>query len=160
MTNRTIQVHGQVTNDGNPSTGLITATLNGNIVFSGSVPTADPSILFSFDVDMALDGSIPMSCNIQNCDVVFGQMLVNYCLEGYTGEPPVPVSSGPNGFLDTSPGVDSRANVTCTGAAYCSPPPPTPRPDGADGTWSWSVDTNPDTTATFSYNLQIVAGTE
>lgn len=167
MTNRTVQVYGQATKNGNPTTGNITATLNGNTVFSGSVPASiAPSILFSFEVDMALEGSIPMTVTIENCDVYMGGMLVNYCNEGAVEPIPTPptpptyISSGPTVFLDTASGQDSRANVTCTGAAYCSPPPPVPRPEGSQGTWGWQVDTNGSTPAVFSYDLQITAGVE
>ena len=164
MTNRTVQVFGQVSKNGNPATGLITATLNGNTVFSGSVPVSiSPAILFTFEVDMALAGSIPMSVTIENCDVYMGSILANYTNLGPVEPPTIPstyISSGPTEFFDTAPGLDSRANVTCTGAVYCSPPPPDPRPEGAEGTWGWQVDTATDTPAIFSYDLQIVAGVE
>ena len=164
MTNRTVEITGSVSNDGNPSTGLITATLNGATVFSGTVPSAgNPTVLFTFEVDMALAGSIPMSLTIENCDVYMGGILANYNNLGQVDPPTTPptyISSGPTGFLDTDPNADSRANVTCTGAAYCSPPPPDPRPEGQGGTWGWTVDPATGTPALFSYDLQIVAGAE
>ena len=164
MTNRTVQVLGQATKNGNPATGLITATLNGVTVFSGSVPTvSNPGVLFTFEMDMATEGSIPMSLNIQDCDVYMSGILANYANLGPVTPlttPPTYLSSGVDGYLDTAPGVDSRANVTCTGATYCSPPPPDPRPDGTQGTWGWTVDTAAGTPAIFSYDLQVVAGVE
>ena len=164
MTNRTVQVLGQATKNGNPVIGQITATLNGNTVFSGSVPASiAPAILFTFEVDMALEGSIPMVVTIENCDVYMSGILANYANLGPVEPPTDPItynSSGPTEFLDTAPGQDSRANVTCTGAAYCSPPPPDPRPEGAPGTWGWQVDTNGSTPAVFSSDLQITAGAE
>lgn len=162
MTTRTVQMFGNASKDGNPGTGTITATLNGNTVFSGSIP-ANPGLLFTFEVDMDLAGSLPMSLSIEGCDVYMSGILVNYCLAGTVEPPTIPptyISTGPTGFLDTAPGEDSRANVTCTGAAYCSPPPPDPRPSGATGTWGWQVDTKTDTPAIFSYDLQLVAGVE
>jgi hypothetical protein len=164
MTNRTVEINGSVTVDGNPSTGFITATLNGTTVFSGSVPTAgNPTVLFTFEVDMALAGSIPMSLTIENCNVYMSGILANYTNLGPVIPPTDPVtysSSGPTGYLDTDPGTDSRANVSCTGAAYCSPAPPDPRPEGTQGTWGWTVDTATGTPAIFSYDLQIIAGVE
>ena len=88
MANRTVQILGQGYGS---SPAEITVTSNGNIVFSGTVNTADqplpvlpdPSVqltnvLCSFEIDMAFTGQIPMSCTVSSGTVIFADILANY----------------------------------------------------------------------------------
>jgi len=70
----------------------ITATANGNAVFSGPVTTLDEPVwtsnfsekiesqaeLFSFEIDTSFSGNIPMTCGVTTGTVIFGQMFANY----------------------------------------------------------------------------------
>ena len=173
MTDRTIQFWGQGFNTTLDGYGAavpctITATLNGNTVFSGAVPTiagpdysdspVDQSLLFTATVPMDLEGSIPMTLTITGSDVYLKQILVNYCKNSNLVDPSVWTTSGPDGFQPTSL-TDSRSNVVCTGATYMNEPPPEPRPTGGEGTWGWEVETS-GSPAVFSYDLNLIRGSD
>jgi hypothetical protein len=89
MTIRTIQIFGQ---GYGASPAQITATANGNTVFSSTVPTVDqplPSlpnpalidtmaVLFTLETDTAFTGAIPMTCAVESGTVIFARILANY----------------------------------------------------------------------------------
>jgi hypothetical protein len=69
----------------------ITVTANGNTVFSGAVSTLDqppPTLpdyslpdtvtLFTFEIDQTFVGQIPMTCEVTQGLVIFGEILANY----------------------------------------------------------------------------------
>jgi hypothetical protein len=91
MANRTIQFWGQ----GYAATGTepitITANLNGNVVYTGTIPTlytsdvsrvpSDQVIVFTVDVPMDYAGTFPMSISLDNpvgVDAYFEQIVANY----------------------------------------------------------------------------------
>ena len=91
MANRTIQFWGQ----GYAPTGtepiVITANLNGNVVYTGTIPTlytsdvsrvpADQVIVFTVDVPVDYAGTFPMSISLDNpvgVDTFFEQIVANY----------------------------------------------------------------------------------
>jgi len=91
MANRTIQFLG----NGYAPTGtepiVITATLNGNVVYTGNIPTlytsdvsrapADQVVLFTFEVPINFAGTQPMSISLDNpvgVSTFFEQIMSNY----------------------------------------------------------------------------------
>jgi hypothetical protein len=93
MANRTIQFWGQ----GYAPTGtdpiVITATLNGNVVYTGNIPTlytldvsrlpADQVLLFTCELPMEYAGTFPMSILLNSpvgVDAFFEQVLSNYMM--------------------------------------------------------------------------------
>lgn len=89
MTLRTVQIKGMGFG-ANPAE--ISVTLNGNVIFSGTVTTQDSApwplpnldligqeqVLCSFTVPMETAGEIPMSCTVNNGTVIFGSIEANY----------------------------------------------------------------------------------
>ena len=170
MTNRTVQFWGQGYSTP-PAVGLaltpctITATVDGNVVFSGVVPTSestdilrlptDQQVLFTFEIPLVTTGNaytIPVSLDITGDDLYLEQILVNYCNIGNN------VSSGPTGF-DVISSTDARSNVVITNATF-SNPPPDPRPTGTEGTWGWEIETAPGQTSTMTFDMNTDPGLE
>lgn len=74
------------------SPASITVTANGDQIFSGTVTTVDQPVpvlpnfeltpdqvtLFTFEIDTAFSGQIPMTCTVNNGTVIFGEVLANY----------------------------------------------------------------------------------
>jgi len=74
------------------SPATVTATANGTQIFSGTVTTvdqpvpalpnlaleADQVVLFTYEIDTAFTGEIPMTCAITNGTVIFSEILANY----------------------------------------------------------------------------------
>lgn len=171
MTTRTVQFWGQ--GYSTPAVGLaftpcnITATVDGNQVFSGPVPTVegtdiarlpgDQQILFTFEIPLVTGNvtyTLPVSLDITGDDIYLEQILINYCtLIGGT-------SSGPTGFGITTMGGDPRANVVVTGATYVSPTPTEPRDPASEGTWGWEIETADGTTSNMTFDMIVHAGKE
>jgi hypothetical protein len=99
MTNRTIYVIGQ---GYSPTPVSIVATLDGNVVQNGTIPTVDQDIsvsqlpgntelqqqmlatktaLFSFEKDIAYNGTTPVTIEVTGGPVWFGAVLSNYVLD-------------------------------------------------------------------------------
>ena len=97
MTTRTVQFWGQGYSTP-PAAGLtltpctITATVSGNVVFSGAIPTTessdilrlptDQTILFTFEIPLVTTGSaytVPVSLDITGDDLYLEQITANYC---------------------------------------------------------------------------------
>ena len=86
MANRTVQLLGQ---GYGASPAEITVTVNGNIVFSGTVNTVDQPLpaqptsvmltdtLCVFELDGAITGEIPMTCAVSSGTVIFTKILSN-----------------------------------------------------------------------------------
>jgi hypothetical protein len=126
MANRTIQLQGL--SYGAVPSG-ITATLNGNVVFSGTVttndqpvpPLPDPSLqsqvytLFSFDIDVAVTGNVVMTCQVTEGTVVFSNILSNYARIAN------PVYTSEQLAIVTSP-TSSQADKVAIWTALANPP--------------------------------------
>jgi hypothetical protein len=116
----------------------ITATLGGNTVFSGSIPTvhnsgdilylpADQQLLFTCEVDETLDTTVPMTVTVTAGDAVaLEQVLSN--LNNQAGNVDT--------FLTMGDSSQRRLNVIINGV---SEDPPTPRPTEAAGEWLWVI---------------------
>jgi len=99
MTNRTIYLIGQ---GYSPTPVSIVATLDGNVVHNGTIPTVDQHIsvshlpgntelqqqmmatktaLFSFEKDIAYSGTIPVTIEVTGGPVWFGVLLSNYVVD-------------------------------------------------------------------------------
>lgn len=174
MTNRTVQFYGQGYSTP-PAVGValtpctITATVSGNVVFSGAIPTLESSdilrqpgeqeVLFTFEIPMvaantanASPYTLPVSLAITGDDVYLEQINANYCNNlGNT--------TGPTGFAAIS-SVDARSNVVITNALYNNPPPD-PRPPGyPTGTWGWEIEVAPGQTSTMTFDMNVLPGLE
>jgi hypothetical protein len=89
MTLRTVQINGMGFGS---SPAEISVTLDGNVVFSGTVTTQDnlpwampdldlinqEVVLCSFTVPMETAGEVPMVCTVNNGTVIFGTITANY----------------------------------------------------------------------------------
>ena len=89
MAIRTIQILGMGFGS---SPASVTASVNGTQVFTGTVTTVNqpvPSMpnfalvpdqvtLFTFEVDTTFTGTVPMTCNVYNGSVIFGEVFGNY----------------------------------------------------------------------------------
>ena len=170
MTTRTVQFWGQGYSIPIEGLGLtpntITATVGGNVVFSGAIPTTyssdvlrlptEQQILFTFEIPLVTGNvaeyTLPVSLAITGDDVYLEQIDANY--NNNSGN-----TSGPTGFGPISPG-DARSNVVITNATYSSAQPPDPRPDSAEGTWGWEIETAPGQTATMTFDMNVQPGLE
>ena len=172
MTNRTVQFWGQGYSTP-PAEGLsftpcnITATVDGNRVFSGTIPTiegtdigrlpSDQTILFTFEIPLVTGNTayvLPVSLDITGDDVYLEQILINYCQQAGN------TSSGPTGFGTITTGEDPRANVVVTGATFVNPAPTEPREPGASGTWGWEIETAAGTTSNMAFDMIVHPGKE
>ena len=161
MQKRTIRVLGW---GANTQPSQLTATLDGDTVFSGSVSlepktSANDSvetapILFSFELPLEFAGVKRMKIiNNGSNSIEFGQVIANYTL--YT-IPTTQIESGPFEFLDIGQidehgARDPRTNVVIDGRAQ------TPNRNGVHmGTWHWTI--GPD--STFEHDLVISAGVD
>lgn len=162
MYNRTVRVFGQ----GFGSTpASITATLNGNVVFNGEIPTVDepptvsienPPILFEFEVPLNTNGNIPQTITINNGTVVFAGISANY--NQLPSDPAAPtvfasISWRANYKANPQPGdilgVDPRANPKIDGVLVT----PTPYTQEGSVCW-WTISQG----SVFEYDLVVVPG--
>lgn len=167
MTIRTVQFLGQGYADSGSDPVTITATLGGNTVFSGTIPTLyttdiDRSataqvVLFTCELPMDYIGTTPMSIDLDSpvgVSVFFEQILSNYMptLANVAGNITV-VSSGPDTFVSIDGSNDPRSNVVINGEAVTRDVTP-------PGTWGWEVAFLAEDSGTFSYDLTVIAGLE
>jgi len=126
MAIRTVQILGMGFG-ANPT--QITATANGTQVFSGTVTTVnqpapampnfalvpDQVVMFSFEIDTAFTGLIPMTCTVDSGTVIFGEILANYIAV------PNPVYSSEQLAVITDPAVPFSQKLTIY-TAVANPP--------------------------------------
>lgn len=149
MTNRTVKILGW--GEG-ASPATITAMLDGDTVFSGSVELVEMTdhnnaeqtapTLFTFEIPMDFTGTKHMVITVEDAPVRFGQILANYT---EIDNNVISYSTGPDEYADVTgiiiPGnsavQDPRANVTID-----SKPQVADRDSGRgkwNGTWVWAV---------------------
>jgi len=148
MTNRTVQILG-VAYGSSPTS--MTATWNGNQIFSGTVTTQNtpapapgtlhtevtPGVLFTFEVPMDATGNIGMTTSMENNTVLLADIRANYCnIANVVGNTVTWVSSGANGFgsISSYQVNDIRSDVTINGLPQSIPNPQTE----PSGTW-WFI---------------------
>lgn len=149
MTARTVQILGVAFGE-TPAT--VIATLDGNTIFNGTVTTRNEPIptsnwtqlmnewtpLFTFEIPMDFEGTIPMTCETSGSPVVFGTIAANYSNVWVYGNveaniPGYAESSGPDGYAVIH-SHDPRINTTLNGQPF------TPeRGASATGTWWWII---------------------
>ena len=136
MANKTLQFFG----NGYAPTGTdaeISATLGGNTVFSGAIPTVnsgdilylpeDQQLLFTCEVDETLDTTVPMTVTLN----VGSALALEQIMSNLNNE-----AGNINTFRAMGNGSERRLNVTINGS---SETPITPRPPEAEGEWLWVV---------------------
>jgi hypothetical protein len=132
---RTIQMWGQGYSTP-PAVGLeftpctITATVDGNVVFSGAIPTlessdigrlpTDQQVLFSFNIPLVTTGNVytlPVSLAVTGDDVFLEQINANFC------KIPNPVyTSEQLAILDTPDTIENQAAKVDVYTAVANPP--------------------------------------
>lgn len=102
MTNRTVYFKGQAFG---AAPANIAVSLNGNVIFSGTIPAEDNpptprpetfTTLFTTELPVTFSGTMPMTVQVVSGTVVFGSVLANYCNEPnpvFTGEQFLAVSN-------------------------------------------------------------------
>jgi hypothetical protein len=126
MTNRTIQIFGQ----GYGSAAIsANAQVNGNVVFTGEIPTVDqpaqpfspdPAVLFEFELPLDTVGSVPVLISFTGAETVYiGQVQSNYVVRidnpVYTSED-LAILRDPNSTRATKlPIYERAANPPLTG---------------------------------------------
>ena len=153
MTNRTVRMTGC---GFGMTTATITALLDGQEIFSGSIPTLDQplpalpddelpnKILFTFEIPMSQYGTFPMSVTVEHSTVFFSQITANYSKRMLSN-----TTSGPDIYLDicnmTNGVRDPRSNVSIDGV------PQIIQRRSLVGAWIWQVHPG----STLSYDLTI-----
>jgi len=150
MANRTVQIMGY---GHGASPADVTATVNGQQVFSGEVPTVDTpdpgypttssTVLFTFEIPMEFSGQLPMTVTVENSPVSLRQIYANYSnIANTTGKVVTFASSGPSGYSNilrewpsTIP-ADPRSNVYIDGISATVS---TEERGNLKGTWNYSV---------------------
>jgi hypothetical protein len=156
MTNRTVKFQGWGT-----GTTTITATLDGEIVFSGAVELVEfdednsshetAPTLFTVELPVEFGGTKQMKITVDNAPLRFGQIVANYT-EVDWGET---YYTGPYEFDDIAPRDDAgsrdpRSNVRINGIAQKIDR------QGLMGTWHWHIDAG----SIFEHDLNIALGSE
>lgn len=150
MTTRTIQFLGQGYG-AEPTT--VTASWNGNTIYTGPVATVDQpqpgagfvpaEIMFTHEIDLNLQGSIPMTVEINTGSLIIGPIFANYAnISSRVDNVLVYSSSGPDGYRlinnavnNGNPAIsDVRENVVIDGV----PQTPT-RTEQQKGTWCYHL---------------------
>jgi hypothetical protein len=137
----------------------ITATYNGNVVFTGEVITLDQPVpalpnlelliqdpLFMVEgLPMNFAGLVPVQIQVTKGIVIMTEVLANY---GMTVINDQTVSTGPDQYVDINGVGECRINVVIDGVAQ--------EPDRGDlpGTWWWKLAEG----STITFDLEIKAG--
>lgn len=151
MINRTVEIYGYAYS---ASTASIVATVNGTQVFSGNLPLSgatlpDPTasltppdnVLFTFELPLTFDGTVPMTIQLVSGDVIFGPVGANYSIVNESGLV--------DKFYDVYPtGPDCRSNVTIDGVAPDLPP------HDSDGDYWYTILEG----STFACDLSVTGG--
>jgi hypothetical protein len=168
MPNRTIQFTGQAySSDPVASPVTITAILDGNTIFNGTVttlqdpgmpwPPATEYVLFQVETDQlptSFSGSLPMTCSVSGGGVNWCLINTNY----YTGNVVQDANAGTVGNFDecyygtptNSEGTsDCRSNVYIDGVQQVPAICPT-----STGVWLWGVYDG----QTIAHNLNVAIG--
>lgn len=180
MITRTVLFRGQGYSSSRPGLELtpctITAIIDGNMVFSGEVPTlesseffhspTDQEILFTCQIPLITTGNdytLPVSLAITGDYVYLGQIDADYCYNTTNSSYHYATGNVNSGVTAVGPIYnfgDARSNVVITNADYSSPPPPDPRPFDANGTWHREIKTFPGQVSIMSFDMHVSPGVE
>lgn len=154
----------------------ITATVDGNVIFSGVIPTLESTeiayssnnqaILFTCQIPLVTTGNdytLPVKLDITGDCVYLGQIEADYCYNTTNSSYHYATGNVNSGVTAIGPIYscgDARSNVIITNAAYSSPPPPDPRPIGLAGTWHQEIKTATGQTSTVRFDMNISPGVE
>ena len=140
MTNRTMRVYGQGLG---PTPVEISVTANGNQVFDGPVPTLDQpvaplpwplaqsEILFSIEVPVEFQGTMPIEITVNSgSGILLEKLSINYVRLSNN------VSSGAQGFEFDSDGKIKNLLAASYLTLNGNPAPPLVCPPGLDGNWT------------------------
>jgi hypothetical protein len=143
--NRTVKFYGL---GYGPIPAEIKVMKDAELVYEGVVPTVDQKdiknspedqrLLFTMELPVEFDGTVPMRITVTNSNVVFAHVLSNYNFHG----------SGPENFFPVINGKDARSEVEIDEVPQTTLWETT-------GTWSWQVNSG----STISYNLNVAGGT-
>lgn len=159
MTMRTVKLLGQ---GFGATPAEILVTLNGNVIYTGAVPTLDQPVyslpnleltsatleLCNFEIAMDFSGTIPMTCTVLAGTVIFAQIQANYFLTDVSFTRPAS-GTGPNGFHNINSLSDARSNVFIDNVAQAVNNTELP------GTWWYKLSSG----SVLSYDLNVKAGT-
>lgn len=181
MITRTVLFRGQGYN-ALPQSGVeltpctITATVDGNVVFSGEIPTLESSkflysstnqvSLFTCQIPLITTGNdytLPVKLAITGDCVYLGQIEADYCYNTTNSSYHYATGNMNSGVTAVGPiynNGDARSNVIITNVAYSLPPPPDPRPFGSEGTWHLEIYTAAGQTSTVSFDMNVSPGVE
>lgn len=167
MANRTVQITGY---GHGASPASVTATVNGQQVFSGEVPTVetpDPgypstsaTVLFTFEIPVEFSGSLPMTVAVENSSVTFWHIYANYSnIANTAGNVVTFASSGSSGYSNilrewpNANPADPRSNVYIDGVSVTVS---AEERGNLNGTWNYPVNSG----STISYDIAVTAGLE
>ena len=166
MTTRTFKQQGQAYGS---SPASIVATINGTVVYSGTVNTIDEPIptfpnldinpnaeLFTWEQDVTSSDSSTLELTVTGAPLLLTQSLANYTGKANVDNPGTTISSGPTEFLsfyNTSIGnvvySDPFSNVEIDGV-------PQERDNSMTGQWYWLIPVG----STFTAVINTLAGVD
>lgn len=137
----------------------ITATYNGNVVFTGEIFTLNqpvPSLpnlellieeaMFVIeDIPMNFAGSVPVQIQVTKGTVIMSEVVANYGIMLVNDQA---VSSGPDQYIDINGAGECRTNVVIDGVSQ------NPVRDDLTGTWWWKLAEG----STITFDLEVKIG--
>ena len=167
MANRTLQFMGQAYSTNPASLVSITAVLNGNTIFNGTVttlpdpgmpwPPAEQYVLFQVETDQiptSLEGALPMSCTVTGGGVNWCLINTNYYTGNIVTDPNAGTSTGFDECYWGTP-INSESTSDCRSNVYIDGVQQVPAIcPKSSGVWLWGVYDG----QTIAYNLNVGLG--